>query len=133
MSHIPSLSPASWEAVIMDDVYLFKDGTNEFTPPPGEKPNRQFRIQVQKFLSSPSLAVSKFPLQMFSNWFQDLWLSKLMSHNKRKNCNCNEIWEYKVVLLYPTNVQTNKAEVTRCKLAAGAATTAHCLILQKQI
>jgi hypothetical protein len=102
----------------MDDVYLFKDGTNEFTLPPGEKPNRQFRIQKQKFSSSPSCAVSEFPLQMFSTWFQHLGLSKLMSHNKREDC--NEIWEYKVVLLYPTNVQTNKAEVTRCKWSTEA-------------
>ena len=42
-----------------------------------------------------------------------------MTHNKREDY--NEIWEYKVVLLYPTNVQTNKAEVTRCELATGAA------------
>ena len=42
-----------------------------------------------------------------------------MSHNKREDG--NEIWEYNIVLLYPTNVQTNKAEVTRCKLATEAA------------
>jgi hypothetical protein len=83
------------------------------------KPNRQFRIQVQKYLSSPSCAVSEFPLQMFSTWFQDLGLSKLMSHNEREDG--DEIWEYKFVLLYPTNVQTNKAEVTWCKLATEAA------------
>ena len=38
-----------------------------------------------------------------------------MSHHEREDC--NEIWEYKVVLFHPTNVQTNKAKVTRCKLA----------------
>jgi hypothetical protein len=42
-----------------------------------------------------------------------------MTHNKREDC--NEIWEYMVILLYPTNVQTNKAEVKRCKLATEAA------------
>ena len=119
VSHVPSPSPASWKTVIMDEVYLFKDGPNKFNPPPGKLRNRQFKIQVQKFLSSPSCAVSKFPLQLFSTWFQDLRLSKLLTHNKREDG--NEIWEYKVVLLYPTNVQTNKAEVTRCKLATGAA------------
>ena len=56
---------------------------------------------------------------MFSTWFQDLWWSKLLTHNEGEDC--NEIREYKVVLLYPTNVQTNKAKVTRCKLATGAA------------
>jgi hypothetical protein len=56
---------------------------------------------------------------MFSTWFQDLQLLKLLAHNEREDC--NEIWEYKVVLLYPTNVQTNMAKVTRCKLATGAA------------
>jgi hypothetical protein len=91
----------------MDKVYLFKDGTNKFTPPPGKKFNRQFRIQVQTLLSPPSCAVSKFPLQMFSTWFQDLWLSKVISRNKREHY--DEIWEYMVVLLYPTYVQTNKA------------------------
>jgi hypothetical protein len=105
----------------MDEVYLFKDGINKFTSPPGKQPNRQYRIQVQKYSSSPSCAVSEFPLQMFSTWFQDLGLSKgLMSHNKREDG--NEIWEYKVALLYPTNVQTNKADkVLRCKLATEAA------------
>jgi hypothetical protein len=119
MSHVPSLSPASWKAVPMDEVYLFKDGKNKFTPPPGKQPNRQFRIPLQRYLSSPSCAVSEFPLQMFSTSFQDLGLSKLMSHNKREDC--DEIWEYNVVLLYPTNVQTNKAKVTRFKLATEAA------------
>jgi hypothetical protein len=56
---------------------------------------------------------------MFSTWFQDLQLSKLLTHIQREDC--DEIWEYKVVLLYPTNVQTNKAEVTSCKLVKGAA------------
>jgi hypothetical protein len=56
---------------------------------------------------------------MFSTWFQDLGLSKHISHNKREDG--NEIWEYKVVLLYPTNVQTNKAKVLRCKLVTEAA------------
>ena len=42
-----------------------------------------------------------------------------MSHNKREDG--NEIWEYNIVLLYPTNVQTNKAKVLRCKLATEAA------------
>jgi hypothetical protein len=107
MSHAPSLSPATWKAVTsMNEVYLFKDGTNEFTLAPGKEPNIQFRIQLQKYLSFPSCAVSKFQLQISSTWFQDLGLSKLMSHNEREDC--NEIWEYKVVLLYPTNVQTNK-------------------------
>jgi hypothetical protein len=42
-----------------------------------------------------------------------------MTHNEREDC--YEIREYKVVLLYPTNVPTNKAKVTRCKLATEAA------------
>ena len=45
MSHAPpSLSPASQKAVTMDEVYLFKDGTDKFTQPPGKQPNRQYRI-----------------------------------------------------------------------------------------
>ena len=133
MAHIPSLSHASWKAVTMDEVYLFKNGTNKFTLPPGKQPNRQFRIQLQKYLSSPSCAVSEFPLQMLSTWFQGLGLSKLMSHNKREDC--NKILGYKVVLLYPTNVQTNKAEVTRWILATEAVRQFYStlLILQKQI
>jgi hypothetical protein len=118
MSNIPSLSPASWKAVTMDEVYFFKDGTNKFTQPPGKQPNRQVMIQIQKSLSSTSCAVSEFLSQMFSTWFQDLGLSKLMSHNKREDG--NEILEYMVVLLYPTNVLTNKAKVSRCKLATEA-------------
>ena len=42
-----------------------------------------------------------------------------MSHNKREDG--NEIWVYKVVLLYPTSVHSNKAKVTRCELATEAA------------
>ena len=58
--------------VLMERVYLVKDGTDEFTPPPGTTVNRAFRLQVKKFLSSHACAVSKFPLQMFTTWFQDL-------------------------------------------------------------
>jgi hypothetical protein len=97
----------------MDEMYLFKDSTHKFTLPPGKQPNRHFRIQVQKFLSSSSCAASKFPLQMFSTCFSGPWVVQVMSHNKREDC--AEIWEYKVVWLYPANVQTNKAEVKRCK------------------
>jgi hypothetical protein len=102
----------------MDEVYLFKDGTNKFTPPPGKNPTDNLEFKY-KYFSSPSCAVSEFPLQMFSTWFQDLGLSKGMSHNKREDG--NEIWVYKVVLLYPTSVHSNKAKVTRCKLATEAA------------
>jgi hypothetical protein len=42
-----------------------------------------------------------------------------MTHNKGEDC--NESCEYKVVLLYHTSVQTNKAEVKRCKMATEAA------------
>jgi hypothetical protein len=68
VSHFPSLTPAPLKAVTIDEVYLFKNGTNKFTPPPGKQPNRQFRIQVQNYLSSPSRAVSEFPFQMFSTF-----------------------------------------------------------------
>ena len=103
----------------MDKAYLFQDGMDEFTPLPGTKVNRQFRLQVRSFLSSPARAVSEFPLHMFSSWFQDLPLSKIMTQNEREDS--NEIWQYKVVTLYPTRVQTNKTEATRCKWATEAA------------
>jgi len=103
----------------MDKAYLFRDGMDEFTPPPGTKVNKQFRSQVRVFLSSPARAVSEFPLHMFSSWFQDLPLSKIMNQNEREDS--NEIWQYKVVTLYPARVQTNKAEATRFKWATEAA------------
>ncbi|KAI2498089.1 hypothetical protein MHU86_16399 [Fragilaria crotonensis] len=56
---------------------------------------------------------------MFSSWFQDLPLSKIMTQNEREDS--NEIWQFKVVTLYPTRVQTNKAEATRFKWATEAA------------
>jgi hypothetical protein len=74
MSHAPSLSPASWKAVTIDEVYLFKDGTNKFTLPPGKQPNRQFRIQLQKCLSSPSCAVSKFPFSNVQHLVSGPWV-----------------------------------------------------------
>jgi hypothetical protein len=70
----PSLSPASWKTVTMDEVYLFKDGTNKFTPPPGKNPTDNLEFKYGSFMSSHSCAVSKFPLQMLSTWFQDLGL-----------------------------------------------------------
>ena len=70
----------------MDKAYLFQDGMDEFTPLPGTKVNRQFRLQVRSFLSSPARAVSEFPLHMFSSWFQDLPLSKIMTQNQREDC-----------------------------------------------
>jgi hypothetical protein len=47
------------------------------------------------------------------------WVVQAYVSQQREDC--NEIWEYKVVLLYPTNVQTNKAKVARFKLATEAA------------
>ncbi|KAI2496058.1 hypothetical protein MHU86_18430 [Fragilaria crotonensis] len=120
MAEVPSLSPVSRQqgGVPMDKAYLFRDGMDEFTPPPGTKVNRQFRSQVRVFYHHPR-AVSEFPLHMFSSWFQDLPLSKIMTQNEREDS--NEIWQFKVVTLYPTRVQTNKAEATRFKWATEAA------------
>jgi hypothetical protein len=119
MAEVPSLSPVTRQAgVPMDKAYLFQDGMDEFTPPPGTK-LKQFRLHVRAFLSSPARAVSEFPLHMFSSWFQDLPLSKIMTQNQREDC--DEIWQYKVVTLYPACVQTSKAEAARCKWATEAA------------
>lgn len=98
---------------------MFKDGTDEFTPPPGKPRNKQFRTQVRKFLTCNSRAVSEFPLQMFSTWFHDLPLSKLMKQNEREDC--DEIWQYKVVILYPGNAATSKVDVRRSEWATEAA------------
>ena len=103
----------------MDKAFMFNDGASEFTPRPGTIVNRQFRIQVRAFLSSHARAVSEFPLHMFSSWFQDLPLSKIMTQNGREDC--DELWQYKVVMLYAAHVQTNKVEVARCKWATEAA------------
>jgi len=44
MAEVPSLSPVSQQGgVPMDKAYLFRDGMDEFTPPPGTKVNKQFR------------------------------------------------------------------------------------------
>jgi hypothetical protein len=102
----------------MDKAYLFEDGMDEFTPPSGTKA-KQFRLHVRAFLSSCARAVAEFPLHMISSWFQDLPLSKIMTQNKSEDC--NEIWQYKVVTLFPACVQTSKAEATRCKWATKAA------------
>jgi hypothetical protein len=119
MAEVPSLSPVTRQAgVPMDKAYLIQDGLDEFTPPPGTK-LKQFRLHVRAFLSSPARAVSEFPLHMFSSWFQDLPLSKIMTQNQREDC--DEIWQYKVVTLYPTCVQTSTAEAARCKWATEAA------------
>ena len=46
MAEVPSLSPVTRQAgVPMDKAYLFQDGMDEFTPPPGTKLN-QFRLHV---------------------------------------------------------------------------------------
>jgi hypothetical protein len=116
----------------MDKAYVFKDGASEFTPPPGTQVNRQFKAQVRAFLSAHARAVSEFPLHMFSSWLQDLPLSTIMTQNQREDC--DEIWQYKVVMLYPTLVQTNKVEVARCKWATEAARQFYSTsILQKLI
>ncbi len=110
MSHDPLLSTVSCTAVVVDEVYLFKEGTAEFTSPPGKAAKKQFRTQINKFLSCNARVVLEFPLQMFSSWFQDLPLSKQIKHNlKRKGC--NKIWQYKVVILYPGNAKKTKVEV----------------------
>jgi hypothetical protein len=120
MSDAPSLSLVTPESLTMKNVYLFMDGASEFTPPPGTKVNKTFRKnQVDKFLSAPARVVSEFPLQMFSTWFQDLPLNDLMTRNEAEDC--DEVWQYKVILLYPTIVPTTKAEVNRFTWAKAAA------------
>jgi hypothetical protein len=104
----------------MDEVYLFKEGTAEFTSPPGKAAKKQFRTQVNKFLSCNARVVLEFPLQMFSSWFQDLPLSKLITPNEREGC--DKIWQYKVVILYPGNAKKTKVEVRRSDWATETAT-----------
>jgi hypothetical protein len=80
--HDPLLSQVSGTGVVENEVYLCKEGTAEFNSPPGKTGKKQLRTQVNKFLSCNARAVSEFPLQMFSSWFQDLPLSKLITHNE---------------------------------------------------
>jgi len=119
--HDPSLSQVSGTGVVMNEVYAFQEGTAEFTSPPpvGKNPKKQFRSQVNKFLSCNARAVSEFPLQMFSSWFRDLPLSNLITHYEREDC--DNVWQYKVVILYPGNTKKTKVEVRRAEWATAAA------------
>jgi len=121
----PSAPVPTVEALNMKNAYLFKDGADEFTPPSGTKVNKAFRSQVDRFLSSPTRVVSEFPLQMFSTWFQDLPLNDVvMSRNEAEEC--DKVWQYKVILLYPRIVGTTKAEVKKWNWAKAAAAEFYC-------
>jgi hypothetical protein len=117
--HDPSLSQVSGTGVVENEVYLCKEGTAEITSPPGKTVKKQLRTQVNKFLSCNACAVSEFPLQMFSSWFRDPPLSKLIKHDEREDCNNG--WQYKVVILYPGNTKKTKVEVKRWEWATAAA------------
>ncbi len=119
LHHDPSLSQVSGKGVVENEVYLCKEGTAEFTSSLGKTGKKQLRTQVNKFLSCNARAVSELPLQMFSSWFRDLPLSKLITHNKREDC--NNVWQYKVVILYPRNTKKTKVEVKRWEWATSAA------------
>ncbi len=117
--HDPLLSQVSGTGVVENEVYLCKEGTAEFTSPPGKTGKKQLRTQVNKFLSCNARVVSEFPLQMFSSWSWDLALSKLITHNERENC--DNVWQYEVVILYPGNTKKTKVEVKRWEWATAAA------------
>jgi hypothetical protein len=82
MAEVPSLSPVTWQAgVPMDKAYLFQDGMDEFTPPPGTK-LKQFRLHVRAFLSSPARAVSEFPLPVKKGLEPIKWLRTINALKK---------------------------------------------------
>ena len=87
----------------MKNVYLVNAVVeDEFTHPPGTS-DKAFKNLVQKFLSASTRPVSEFPLHMFSNWFKDVVpLTELMMLNDAPDC--EEIWQYKVVIYFPSNV-----------------------------
>jgi hypothetical protein len=51
--------------------------------------------------------------------FGDLLLSKLITHNEQEDC--DNVWQYKVVILYPGNTKKTKVEVKRWEWATAAA------------
>ncbi|KAI2510073.1 hypothetical protein MHU86_4367 [Fragilaria crotonensis] len=120
MAEVPSLSPVSRQqgGVPMDKAYLFRDGMDEFTPPPGTKVNKQFRSQVRVFYHHPPCCFR------VSTTHVQLLVSRppvVQDYDSERREDSNEIWQFKVVTLYPTRVQTNKAEATRFKWATEAA------------
>ena len=120
MLNVATLSPGSQEGFLLDDVYLFKDGVEEFTHPPG-MPQKTWKTAVKKFLSAGiERPVYEFPLQMFGTWFIDLPLSDVMTFNDSPNC--GEVWQYKVILLFPQIVPTKKRDREMFDWAVEAAT-----------
>ncbi|KAI2500806.1 hypothetical protein MHU86_13663 [Fragilaria crotonensis] len=120
MAEVPSLSPVSRQqgGVPMDKAYLFRDGMDEFTPPPGTKVNKQFRSQVRVFYHHPLVLFQSFHYTCSALGFKT---SRCQDYDSEQREDSNEIWQFKVVTLYPTRVQTNKAEATRFKWATEAA------------
>ena len=114
-----SETPVSEPSLFMDKVYLMGDGVNEFTQYPGVK-TQQFKLQVTKFRSAPTRPVSEFPLQMFSSWFADLPLSHFLKSNKVDD-DSGMVWQFKVLLLYPTVTAIKKVDQSRYDWAASAA------------
>ena len=61
MSRIPSLSPAPRKAVTIDEVYLFKNGTNNSLRLQGNNPTDNLEFKYKIICLLPLCAVSEFP------------------------------------------------------------------------
>jgi hypothetical protein len=63
---------------------------------------------IGTFLSAPTRPISEFSLSLFGEWYQDLPLAEVMTHNESEHC--EEQWQYNVILLYPKILRKSKKE-----------------------
>jgi hypothetical protein len=84
---------------VMKEGYCILPQREEFCCPEGWTP-KKFRTCTAMYLQAPhKYCFLESDVEIFSNWYAKLPLSKLMDYHKRVNC--NEVWEYSVILLNP--------------------------------
>ena len=84
---------------IMKEVYYILPQREDLSSPEGWTP-KKLKICTTMYLRAPvKHCFLELDLEIFSNWYAKLPLSKLIDYHKRVDC--NEVWEYSVILLHP--------------------------------
>jgi hypothetical protein len=83
---------------VMKEAYCILPHREDFCCPEGWT-LKKFRTCTTMYLQAPHKCFLELDLEIFSNWYAKLPLSKLMDYHKQVDC--EEVWEYSVVLLNP--------------------------------
>ena len=87
---------------LMKEAYCIPPQREDFCCPNGWKPQR-LKLCTTMYLCAPvKHCFLELDLEIFSKWYAKLPLSNLMDYHKRLDC--DEVWEYSIILLNPKMV-----------------------------